>query len=221
MRLAHIQLNTVLQIEPGGICSLVIENRRFFREMLADIAKQLDGADGASVLSQGDKIIPLSKNAELLTDFVTFNINTKSLQSKILAALEKSAVDGQHYLECMELLNRLEEFVLDLTRDYTADITCGKLNIGAVLKSIGVSVNDDYPDPLERLLDYMELVREFDRDKLFIFVNLRAYFDDEELRPFFDTVMAHEYHILLLDSVAAELLPRERRLTVDCDLCEF
>lgn len=221
MNIAHIQLDTVLTVGPGKITTLVIENKRFFREMLDDVARQLEGADGKTVLSDNGKILPLSKNAELIDSFVNFSVNTKSLQTKIIAAMEKSAVGEQHYLECMTLLNRLEEFVLKLTQDMTADIVCGKLSIGTVLKSIGISVNDDYDDPLERLLDYMELVREFDRDKLFIYVNLRAYFDDEELRPFLETVIAHEYNILLVDSFAGALLPYEDRLTVDNDLCEF
>lgn len=222
MRLAHPELETVLLLdEEDAFPSLVIENRRFFRELLQDIRGQTEGLDGKAVLSVKDKPVPFSKNAELIDSVIGFSVNQKGLISKILAALEKDAVCGERYAETCELLQAVESYVFRLTQDFTADLNCGKLSITAVLKSIGLTVNEEASGPLERFLDYMELVREFDREKLFIFAGLRAYFADEELIPFLETARAHGYRLLLIDSTAHERLPGEKRLTVDADLCEF
>ena len=70
-------------------------------------------------------------------------------------------------------------------------------------------------------MDYMELSRELERDKLFIFVNLRDYYSDEEVQPFFNSILSHEYHVLLVDGSSHDLLANERRQTIDEDLCEF
>ena len=67
----------------------------------------------------------------------------------------------------------------------------------------------------------MELVREFDRDKLFIFVSLRSYFSPEKIADFFDTIISHEFKVLLVDQLSNEALPNEKRLTIDADLCEI
>lgn len=75
--------------------------------------------------------------------------------------------------------------------------------------------------PLERLIDYMELVREFERDKLFVYVNLRSFFSDEEIERFLRTALDHGYRILLIDAQSHEKLLLENRVTVDNDLCEF
>ena len=87
--------------------------------------------------------------------------------------------------------------------------------------TIGITLRDDYEDPLERLIDFMELVREFDRDKLFVLVGLRSFFADDRVELFLKTVLEHGYNVLLLDSIAREKLPCEKRLTIDKDLCEF
>lgn len=86
---------------------------------------------------------------------------------------------------------------------------------------MGIHLRDEYDDPLERLLDYMELVREFDRDKLFVLVGMRSFFSDREMEMFLKTVLSHGFRVLLLDSVDRERIRYERRLTIDRDLCEF
>lgn len=66
-----------------------------------------------------------------------------------------------------------------------------------------------------------ELVREFDRDKLFVIVGLRSFFSDGRVEAFLKTAVDHGYRVLLLDCISREKLPGERRLTIDIDLCEF
>ena len=220
IRLAHPLLETVIPFEDGSFPALVIENRRFFRSYLQDIFLQIEGSDGEAVLSRDMEPILFSKNAELIDSHLSFTANRKTLLTKIAAALEQKAVSEAFYLHTAELMQELERFVGELTEEYTAGLHCTKLSIGSVLKAIGLSADDTAAD-LEQYLDYMELVREFDRDKVFIFVNLRSYYPDEELIPFLDTALAHEYRILLVDNQAYDLLPCEKRYIIDADLCEI
>ena len=159
MKLAHPAMDSVIDLDKG-LPTLVIESQLFFRGLLADIAAQIDGRRGDTVLSEHDEPIDMYRGAELLEGLTTFTVNTRSLQSKILSAMEKTAAQAPYHLEGIELLQRMEQYVLRLTQDCTADIICGKLTMSAVLKAIGITVSDDYADPLERFLDYMELVRE-------------------------------------------------------------
>lgn len=105
--------------------------------------------------------------------------------------------------------------------DLPSDVNCSKMNIGGVLRSAGIEISDDYNNDLERLLDYMELTRELEREKLFVFVNLRSYYADESVSAFLSSVLGHGFSVLLVDSVSKEKLPEEQRITIDIDLCEF
>ena len=89
------------------------------------------------------------------------------------------------------------------------------------MKAVGLAVRDEYGSQLEKLVDYMELVREFDRDKLFFTVNLRSFFTDEECGLFMETVAGHGFHVIMLESMDRPKLKLERRITIDTDLCEF
>ena len=67
----------------------------------------------------------------------------------------------------------------------------------------------------------MELVRELDKDRLFIMINMRTYFSDEEMNIFIESACLHDFKILLLESTSFARLKNIQRFTVDEDLCEF
>lgn len=75
--------------------------------------------------------------------------------------------------------------------------------------------------PLEKIFEYMELVRELDRDRLFIMINMRTYFSCSEMEEFVQIALLHDFKLLLLESVSFPPIKNTKRYTIDEDLCEF
>jgi len=221
MMLAHPQIDTVFDFEIHKVNALVIENPLFFREFLQDINQQFRGHTGKTVLSDHYEPIGFSGNSELIDSFLSFEINRKTLLTKLLSRMESIAMDETHYLRTAELTGSMEQYIQELSLDLPCDIFCGKMSFGSIIHAVGIGIPDDYSNDLERMLDYMELSRELERDKLFIFVNLRSYYADEEIQSFLDSIISHEFRVFLVDSVSRERLPNELRITIDDDLCEF
>ena len=221
MMLAHPQIDTVFDFEKSQVNTLVIENPAFFREFLFDIHAQCKGDAGKGILSRNYEPVDFAGNAELIDSFLSFDINRKGLLTKLLSRMDSLAMDESHYLRTSALVGSLEQYLQELSFDLPCDIVCGKLNFSTIIRAVGIHVPDDYESDLERLLDYMQISRELERDKLFIFVNLRSYYSDEEVQAFFVSAISHEYRIFLVDSVSRVRLSNECRVTVDCDLCEF
>lgn len=219
--MAHPQWDTVLEFSQGFVTALVVENPDFYRQILQDFYAQLQGDPGKLVLSHERKTLTMTKWVELLDNCLHFELNRKPLLNKICAAMERTAVSEDFYQKTSELLCRTEAFLDELAFSLPGDIVCEKCTVSGLIKGMGVSLRDTYEDPLERLLDYMELVREFDGDKLFVTVGLRNFFSHAAIEGFVKSVLDHDYRVLLLDCVAGEKLSMERRLTIDKDLCEF
>ena len=198
-----------------------IENQKFFREFLTDLHTQLDGGSGKAGLSVHDQPVDTGKNLEILDPLIPFDINRRSLLTKILASLEKTALDEEHYFRTREMLTALENYLQDIAFSEKCDIICSKLSVPALLRAVGIELRDDYASLGEKLLDYMELVREYDRDKLFVTVNMRGCFLDEEAAEFLRNVRLHGFHLLMLATREYVRLPDERRIVIDKDLCEF
>lgn len=220
MMLVHPDLDSVFHFAEDRVCTLVIENQDFFRSFLADLSDQISGTDGKTVLSIENCPVDLSGYGELIDSFLCFSLNRKPLINRIIARLEREAV-CDHYLRTAELLSAVERLVMDLSDDLPCELVCKKLSVGNLLRGVGLELQEDGADPLEKLLDYMALVREFDREKLFFLVNLRSYYSDSKMELFLQSALGHGHNIMLIDSCDHPRLALERRVTVDRDLCEF
>ncbi len=221
MILCHPQMETVIDFTGKEVPSMVIENPMFFRMLMMDLYAQKNGEEGQFVLSENGKTLSISSMVELLDNCLQFNLNTKPLLNRIAAAMEQTAVSEDFFLKTADILQRLEQYMNELAFAFDCDIVCERCTTAGVIKAMGIALRDEYEDPLERLVDYMELIREFDRDKLFVLVNLRSFFDDSAVEHFLQTTSEHGYRVLLLDSVERKKLSIERRVTIDIDLCEF
>lgn len=221
MNFAHPQLEHTLEIGGDQVSTLVIEQPRFFRELLWDIEEQLNGGKGRCALSQDNRILPLDRYAEMIDSFARFEVGQKPLVNRLIGRLEARAMEEENYLRTGQLTGQLERYIMELGEDLPCGIVCSKINFGGILKAVGVNFAEDREGDLERLLDYMELTRELERQRLFILVNLRSYYSDAEVEAFFASALAHELPILPMDSVSRPRLANERRVTVDDDLCEF
>lgn len=221
MILGYPQMETVMEFGGSKIPTLVIESPIFLRRFVMDLYGQIQGQEGELVLSDDGKTLPISGWVEVIENCLTFQLNTKALLSKVNAALEKTAVSEGFFLKTAELLQKLESYMGELAFAFDCDIVCQHCTPAGVIKAISPHLRDEYDDPLERLIDYMELVREFDRDKLFVLLHLRSYFDDGQISVFLQTALAHGYRILLVDTADRGKLREESRVTIDKDMCEF
>lgn len=215
------QMENIFDFSGTRIPSLVIENPKFFRDFMLDLYGQAAGEEGSLVLSENGKQLEISTWVEIVDNCLHFEINTKMLLGRLQSALERTAVGETFYSKTAAILQSVEEYVDSLSFGFSCDLVCRKCTPAALIKAVSVHVRDEYEDPLERLTDYMELVREFDRDKLFVLLNLRSYFTDAQISAFLKTISSNRYHALLIDCVDRPKLAEESRITVDIDLCEF
>lgn len=221
MKLVYKDVEHIITFEKGYVSELIVENRNLFLRMVTDFALQTDGSGGNAVMSINNKPVEMSRYADVVMQFAPFELNKKSLITKLINALERKAVDAENFLLSNELLNNLEAFVLKVSEDLDLDVECTKLSVGNVLKALGIEIVETDKHTLEKILDYMELVRTFDRDRLFIMVNMRTYFSNDEMDLFIRSACSHDFNVLLLESVSFPTLPNTKRYVIDEDLCEF
>ena len=195
--------------------------KKMFFEMVNSALVQADGGGGSFLLSLSDKPIEFSRYADVTVQFAPFQVNRKSLLTKLYASLEQKALLAENYRGTGELLGHLERYVLQLSDDLPFEVDCQKLSIGPVIKAISPEIDESDKTPLEKIFAYMELVRELDRDRLFIMVNMRSYFTDEDMQAFVESVTLHGFRVLLLESFAQSKLKNTQRYMIDEDLCEF
>lgn len=221
MKLVHPKIKNIVELSEQQINVLVIENPILLYELVMDIKRQLENQDGDTVLSIHDKPVSFYKYADITTDVLSLEFNNRKILSKIITSIEKRSMDDVYYEQTQQLMMQIEMYINELSLEFDSEIECEKMTFQHILKAAGITVADDYEYLTDKIYAYMELIREFEGDKLFIFVNLSSYVGLEQMQKFADTVIGHSYRVLLIDSHDFYRLNNEKRLIVDQDLCEF
>lgn len=219
MKMVLSGIDQVFDCGEEWVCSVVIENQPLLYDIVCDLAAQIQGLDGQSVLSEDNKTLRMDKCAEQIMQFVPFDMNRKGIVSKIAAEMQRIAVDSEHYLETSEMLAHWERYCMDLEFELTGDIHFARITVESLIKAAGIEIEDDYDNLAEKLIDYFRLVETYDHRKLFILVNLRSYIPDDLMQQFVDTVLKRGYQILMLEGSERPLLDQEKRYIVDGDRC--
>ena len=221
MKFVHPEIESVIDVDCGLVNEVVIENQKFFSSLVEDINLSINGIAGKTILSIKDKSVDLSKYALTITEFAPLQLNKKTLITKITQILEKEAINESNYVTAMELLAKIESFLLELGLELPCEIEFTKVNVGNLIKAMSPEIVEGDKPTIEKLFDFMEFVRELEREKLFILINARSYFSDEDMESFVETILAHDQKVILLETQTRPKLNGTQRLTIDKDLCEF
>lgn len=204
-----------------GVCSVIIESPGLFYEIVSDLQRQIDGLEGKSVLSEGNKVLRMDKYAEQIMQFIPFDMNKKALLNKISSEMQKMATGSDFFLETNELLAAWEKLCMNLEFEMPVNLNFTKINIESLIKASGIMLEEDYDSLAAKIIDYMQLVERFEDKKLFVFINMRSFVENEEMQRFIDTVQERKYQVLLLENMEHELLKGEKRYLIDANLCEI
>lgn len=219
MKFVYPDIDCVFDTEIERINTIVIENPRLLCAMISDLQTQIAGGEGRAVLSTSGKRLSPEKQLEVLDRFIPLELNTKALISRITADLEKKALSDEYYPQTSALIGSVDAYLSTLAFDYPCDVAFTKVGIGAILKSAGAEIRDDYESLGEKLIDYFQLVNDLIGRKLFITVNLRSFFTAKEAQLFMKTVASHQFDVIMIESHEHQRLEEEKRLIIDADLC--
>lgn len=221
MKLAYEPFSTVIETSEQMVAGIIVENPSALYKFLSNLRAASEGHESSVVLSCGDKVENFSKKVDLLTDFIRFDLNQKSLLTKVIASMDQLSENEAFYERSRQLLSQIETLLLDMSVSLSCDFVCEKLNMQSVIKAAGISLVDDSTLLEERILTYMNLARDFLGKKVFILVNVRGLIPYSNLQLMTDTALLREHELIFVDNMEYPKLMQEKRLVIDADLCEI
>lgn len=200
------------------ITDLVIENQELFRNTLMDIDNQTRGILGDVTISEKDKILNVAKNAELIWNPITIDINAQRITKKL-------------YQEICELSCELEDEISNVNRDivYCLDLLIQKIpynvvytcdmDIQGLLKLYKVQFEHEYSSLAESFLNYLKVLHQLCNIWIFFVVNLKDYFNVSEINEIYKFCMYEKIIIINLSNAEKGRYYFEKRYIIDEDLC--
>ncbi|MDK2563280.1 type II-A CRISPR-associated protein Csn2 [Romboutsia sedimentorum] len=181
-----------------------------------------DGND--IVLLSNDNRLEISKNILVVNDFYNIDINS----NKILKALYNE-VEIQYNYEYGEenLLKNLENIFSNLHQilcSYDFEVEYKReLKVAELLKCVGLKFNEYYYDnPLDNLICLFDLISLFKLYKIIVLVNMKLFFNDEEIVEIYKSALHRNINLLILEhGQESKLLEYESKIYIDNDFDEF
>lgn len=222
MKLAHVEFNRPIEIEPTSPCEWIIESTELFTKYIQELLKQNRGEDGKFIFSQGEKIIDFSKKGEIIINPFTVDINEKRIVNKLYAQLYELAHTELFYAQTQEILQKIQEYIYGLEQE-SRHVLCidENIDLSAIFKAVGVRHEIYEEDFCESLCRYIKVIGEVLGIRLVIFVNLRSYLSDEQLADLVRNVGYEDISILLIESKERSCISGINRCIIDVDLCEI
>lgn len=222
MKLVHPDLHFQITFTEQEIPVCLVESPARWRELQKELFFQHQGEDGKWVLSEGDKEIKISDSAEMIINPLCLEENQKRIINAFLHAFNETANNEVYWKRSQELNGEIQKFFSDMEMEYPFEYHINpEVDFVALAKAMGLRFECEYENDLERLLQYCILIREITKAKLFIFFNLHDYFTEDELKLFYQEIVARKWNVLLLESSVKDRISGEKYYIIDKDNCEI
>lgn len=219
MKLVNMDLGIDIDVEENYIYELIIEHSDSFSRVVGSLIRQVDGDEGAFIVSDNNKAIKLDKQADIIVDYFSISPNNKKIISKLYSKLE--AVAEEYVIEKAEINSRLISLLDKLT------VSLGYGDIGYdldfkwtdIFKLYNVNFMDEYDSLLERLISYIKVLSELTDVKILFLVNVKSYLDEEEIGKLYQMVNYYKVSLILIESTERSRVNHEKRYIIDKDRC--
>lgn len=219
MRLVHAQIQFDIELLENQVNILIIESPQKFSEVIMEISGQMQGKEGLFVLSERDKILNFSKEAELIFHPFLLDCNEKRIQQKLYQLLTAEAEEN-FFLQTnqinADIVSYLDNLIENVPYALSYDLDG---NLAGLLKLYSVRIDDAADSLLEKLLHYLRAAQEFCQIRVFFFVNLKTYLNKEELEQLYEFAFYQKLQLILLENVQRTSMAGEKVCILDKDMC--
>lgn len=224
MKIIHPIFQEPIILEDDKVCVIQIENKRCYRELLCEIFYQSNHTlEGRFLVTEEAKSFDLGKDVHIVTDVLSIDSNQRKILAKLYQRLETDALESNFYLETQEILANMQKFIALLTDNETIALNFkDAINLQDLFKIADVKIECESIKLLEKILDYLEVVQEFLKPKCIIIVGLKQFFEKKEIEEIYKLAVYREIRLILIENgLDEEIYDLEKKIIIDCDLCEI
>lgn len=222
MKLFYQDSTIEINLDTTKINCLCIEKHSVFRHMILELYEQYNGGEGPWIYNVNTKGVAIDKSLHVIMNPIQVDVNSKAILTKLTANLVKES--NLMMEELHETLSRLHQFFYQLELGSSIDIEHKEEIVAADIIKLGAfKIHESDADPVERLVDYIDIVHELLNPDLFVIANIDMYLDVEELHAFFTTMLAKQLCVLCISSGVHGLDDIDKSFingyTLDSDFC--
>lgn len=211
--------NFKLDFKNNNIFSLIVENKKLYRNIAEDLVNNLSIEDGNIIFSENNKLIVPEKEIFVFSDYFNFDIN-KFVLNKYLKEL-KSISENEFLNETIIIKEEIRNYINKLiNNDYP--IRFGEeIDVSHIFKAFNVKFERN-EDLLLNAIEWIKVLNEILAYNIFFFINLGSFFTNKELVEFSKFILYNDYRVVFLENFYRNKISDDDVLIIiDNDLCEI
>lgn len=219
MRITHEEYFDPIVIDEDNPQTLVIENPVYFRRALYELFGQIDNGRGGFVLSDEKfNILPIEKNCLLITDLFNLDLSSKTIKTKINQEITVNMKDDEISTELVTLFNRFS-ILAENSVNYPIKVN-EQVTLADLVKLLDVTIDLSDMSQIEQIIQFMQLSNRLLKTKLFITINLKDFFTEDEYKEFEKELKQNKLPLLMIERHTHEEMDNHQfTRIIDKDLC--
>lgn len=223
MKIVHPLLEIPIVLSENIVNTIVVENPNAFAAMVSELVAQLNGKEGQFILSDELKQLSIDSHVELVLEPFSLDLNQRKVIARLYSKLKDVAVESEFYISTKDLVSRIVSYTdrIAQTVDYPLEYS-SEIDMTSVFKLVDLRLEDNHETVLEKILDYMTIIQEFLGVSFFVFVNIKSFLAEEDLRELHKATGYKKFRILLFENASREkFCESEKVYIIDSDLCSI
>lgn len=197
---------------------LVIKNKKILYKILSNSDLQYEDSY-IQILDENYKELKLSDYVDFISSIINLDSNSKKNLNVLIRRIKKEEI---------EILRSTSEKINEILEECAKQIKVNSpINISYdievdeddIIKLLSISLQDDSPDLIERINNYINISFELRGIKIFIFYNLLAFLEENELDSLIRTNKYNGIKIIDIENVEFKTNIFDHIKILDEDIC--
>ena len=198
---------------------LVIKNKKYLYLLVNSLLNEDIDNKYILIIDDNNKQQNNDDYIEFIPSIFLLNFNSK----KNLTIINKQ-IKNQYKTSIKETIETIYTYLLDLQKNICIDFDIELIsNIDLIeddiLKLINFEIKDKYDSILDKIINYMKIINQLRKIKIFIFLNLSVYLNKEEIKLLLKESKYYDFKIILIENNEEIIDLFDTKRILDEDLC--
>lgn len=202
---------------------LQIQDKKLFTNVINSLNDNINNIEDTKeriIILDNDTEIKIEKEVLMFIDVFNIDFNQKKIQSALYNKIEKIyKQEFERMSEFQTIFQKLQLNVLDVFNEFPFEFNYKEsIGIQEYLKLLGLKISNNKGKITDTIFSLIDVVEYLSVTKILIFVNLKLYLIDDELKEIYKYAMYKKVNILLIETgEEKEPLENEKILYIDSD----
>lgn len=223
MKIKINYLENILEINEEKILSIEIENKSYFYRLVSNIYSIINSevVEDITFYDQNNNELNINNKIKIFVNFFNFEFDSKKYTNDINKYIINEMDENDKTILLKSYNKLIENFLKILNKSELPLQILEEITIDNIIKNLKLSINSKN-SLLDNLLLLIELEKTLKTNNLLVFINLKQYLTNQELKELYKYAIYNGIKILLIDSQSyGTTTSYENKLIVDSNLDEF